>query len=126
MTSSTPVDNTIITGGYTLEVRKYKSIEECDAVIYRSMGGEPKSYKLSDSALLETNEKEWENIWKEHVKFHDMALRQIQFEHDANQFSYDCLSTIMCEDYVDLMHLKMRSIMLERRLRKVEDILSKF
>ena len=86
MTSSTPVDNNIITGAYTLEVGKYKSIEECDAVIYRSMDGEPKSYKLSDLALLETNEKEWNNIWKEHVKFHDMTLKKIQFEHDANQF----------------------------------------
>ena len=96
----------------------YRSSEECDAVIYMSIGDEPKSYKLSDSALLETNERNWNNIWKEHVEFYDMTLRDIQSE---NTLTWRSDNTKEIESYIEHMHSKLRSIMLERRIQKLEN-----
>ena len=125
MTSSTPVDDNITTGNVILRARKYASLEECDAVMYRWMDGEPKTYKMTYLSLLEMSEEKWGNIWKEHVKFRDMTLKKIQFEYDEHHFEYTNQS-VRCnlratEDYIEHMNSKLRLIMLERRLQKMEN-----
>ena len=93
------------------------SWEDCEAVPVRSITDEPVSYKMTNAHLLGMDDEDWNDIWKQHNDFHDTMLKKIQFGHSrriVNQI------IVEMEDYTERMHLRMRSIMLERRLRRLE------
>ena len=110
MGSTTAVGNIIISC-------KNLAWQECEAELARFMSDEPKSYKMTEASLLEMNEEDWKNIWEEHKNFHDMTLKKACFN---SSFKYRAIT----ESYIEQMHLKLKSIMLERRMKRLEKMLN--
>lgn len=73
--------------------------------LFRGFSGEPAAYTMKDDDLLAVNDLQWGEIWDEHLKFRETALKKCTWG----------------ERYLEAVHAKMRLIMLERRLRSLEE-----
>ncbi len=81
---------------------------------------EPGAYAAPDDALLELGDVAWATAWAQHVLYRDNMLRRCN--HGRREFSAfnPCAATYAAERHIEAAHAKMRSIMLERRVRTLE------
>ena len=80
---------------------------------------EPAAYTMRDSALLELSEEKWTEVWTRHVKYREDMLKKLNYiRKDTYNIAYN--NVYACERHAEAAHAKLRSIMLERRLRRLE------
>ncbi len=99
-------------------IEEIKLWEEYKSTSILSIPNEPKSYKMEDTFLLELNEEDWKNIWKEHIQFRDTQLKKMNFDnYKGRLYGSEPAHT---SHYIDSIHLNFKLIKLERRLQKLE------
>nr|QBK86869.1 MAG: uncharacterized protein LCMAC103_02070 [Marseillevirus LCMAC103] len=80
---------------------------------------EPAAHVAQDSVLLDMSDEEWDAAWKSHVKFRDGILRRCNHVRHENRFG-TCDVAYAGERHIEAVHSKMRTIMLERSVRRLE------
>ncbi len=127
-------DNICVGSDNICDIYVLPSLDEYKAEPSMSINDEPEAYKIPDAELVALNDPEWDAMWAEHVEFRDKIFKEnqrslseaakLRSEIGGAYASIAVLGVVTSgtntELYMMMMQQKLRSVMLERRLKKLE------